>query len=446
MTRSTMETETRLERIATLAGHADATALSPHSLREQLASMRTGSAWLREQSPQCVAGWLNALQALWSDPHAPLCQRAIEDLGISTGWSRVLCEEAVARAANEMNGSAWLRTLSEYEMHSNRSVVFGSQVSAHLLGGPVPATAAAVLARSLTLRSACFIKPASAEPTFARHLVDSVHDIEPMLASVVAQGWWPAGAPDHVHALGDGSDVVGVSGDNTTLVNVRQQLGATCALVEYGERVGVALVDQQMIEDADDRSWALGCAEDAALYDQHGCLSCQVVYVVGAARQELWRAGKVLADEMERASKRWPVGRRAVAFDAGAASWLHDLHVRTAVGLAAHVWNAEHRGDWLVVAVDDPSPELIPGCRTVMVKSLPTWDHATEALAGWTGRIQGVAIAARDDQRAQIAQAAEALGVGYCCQPGELQRPPVGWHQEGREPFDGWIDNSKSLD
>jgi len=74
-----------------------------------------------------------------------------------------------------------------------------------------------------------------------------------------------------------------------------------------------------------------------------------------------------------------------------------------------------------------------PGLRTVRIHPLQDLSRLPEILVGWSGHLQGAALAG--EAAWQLQSQLEELGMSAFAPPGLLQTPDASWHNGGVHPF-----------
>lgn len=286
-----------------------------------------------------------------------------------------------------------------------------------ILAANLPALAVQPLLPALALRRPVLLKSPSAEPLFAATLARRLAARHAALGAGVAAVTWPGGDREIEEAVFARCARVLAYGDEATIADLADRLGRR--LVAYGPRISIAVVGP----DVDPARVAPGLARDVALFDQRGCLSIHAVFTAGDAALLAER----LAAELAHIRRAWPPGPAPP--DQLAA--VQQLRLEADVRGLPRPPLAPDAGTVVV----EPRPELraSPGLRTVRIHPVPELARLAELLAGWAGRLQGVAVAGED----AIALTPELgrLGVSRVVPPGELQAPDALWHNGGVHPL-----------
>ena len=189
----------------------------------------------------------------------------------------------------------------------------------------------------------------------------------------------------------------------------------------HGHRVSLGVV-------LDDLPGSLsGAAGDASLFDQRGCLSPHGFYVRGDSRAYAELLAKALAIFNSDHPRR-PLG----AAEGGAIRAVReDYRFRAANDDGYAVWLSDdgRSTDWTVIHDGaNPAFTISPLDRVIFVKPLPV--DLGSSLAAVRSHLGAVGYWPGDAKSARwIAE--HVSGAARICPLGEMQRPPLTWHQDG---------------
>lgn len=323
------------------------------------------------------------------------------------------------------------RVLDGFAPGSGRAITAAAPgVTLHLGAGAVPGVTVTSMVRALLVKSPVLAKPGAGDVAlttrFARHL----GRVDPRLGAAVAVQYWSGGAADWApweQSLFGAVDQVVVYGSNATIESVRARAPASTRLIEHGHRIGVAVVNASVAQDA-----AVDAARAVALFDQRGCVSTHLFVVLGdraAARR--W-AGE-LADALSAMETALPSGKAA----AGALSAMHQLRGRLALSAAAsndtELWH-EEGARWTVV-LGTPEAFQPTGGRTAWVLNAPDPEACLEALSPLSPVLQTVGIAGIREERSALAQGLAQLGATRIVPLSEVPFPRAEWLHDGNRPL-----------
>lgn len=286
-----------------------------------------------------------------------------------------------------------------------------------ILAANLPALAVQPLLPALLLRRPVVIKSPSAEPLFAPAFVTALVRREPRLEPAVAAVTWPGGDQALEAPLLAAAGRVLAYGEAATVADLERR--APDKLFGYGPKTSLAVV----AADAQTPEVAAGLARDVALFDQRGCLSIQAVYTTADGDS----VARSLAQELVRLGNEWPPGPPDPVIAASVQQIRMDASLR---GLSHSELPLE-----VGTVVVEPQPDFrpSPGMRTIRIHPLQALHGLPEALAPWSGQLQGVALAGAEARR--LRPQLQALGISRFAAPGELQAPDATWHNGGVHPI-----------
>jgi len=318
--------------------------------------------------------------------------RALLDATVAMGFS-----EEVARAGLRAELDAWrapgaldrLRATLPPGLPPGRLPRTVLVIAARTL----PASAMRAVLRARLLGARVILKPASGQAALARALAAADPEVEAR----------PFGSdqPAALAAAIAGADAVIVLGSDASVAAVRAATPASRTFVGHGHKLSVAWLRRV------DAAAAAGLARDLCAWDQAGCLSPQVVWTREAPDVVAGR----LADAVAAVEAQLPM---VIPEEARLA--------RHAALARAQMLGGAHLTATAIVAWG-PGAELIPGPGYRFLWVLPA-DEA--ALAQAAPLLSSVAT---DEALPLLPPSVRR------CLPGEMQRPPLDWAQDGYPPL-----------
>ena len=224
------------------------------------------------------------------------------------------------------------------------------------------------------------------------------------------------------------AEAVVVFGHDATIAHFRALMRPEQRFVAHGHRLSFGVV----FDDPDFTSAPLA-ARDASLFDQQGCLSPHVFYVVKNAREYAAR----LAGEMRAFQALEPRGRVSLSEANSIRTRREDLAFRAAQAASVELWQSEGATAWTVAYDESPGFPRSPLNRFVFVKPLPADLAAELREVRQHLSCAGFWPATRDRARALA-----SLGVSRLCPLGQMQAPPWTWLQDGAPalaPLVRWV-------
>lgn len=398
-----------------------------------------------------------------ADPADPIGAAAVEAVRYATGSTRAVASELLAQNARGWTSpelSALVRAeLGELAVldeprpdparPGRRRRAAGPPVLHLVLAGNVPGVAVTAVIRGLLVRSGVLCKLPATEPWLVGLFARALHEEDAALAGTLAATWWPVDAPGPVaHEWTKRSGKVVVYGGADAVRALRARTPPTIPLLEYGPRVGVVLLGPA-VSDGE----LAGLARDTLAYDQAGCVSPRLVYLLGdtpgpgearASRGndppsdpridrlaellsvELARRGAVLTTDEEAVDIRGARARLQFGGETGG----------RALGPEDLGWTILHRVE--AGTHSEPLP------RVLWVYELASVEELAELRGVLEGRVQALGIAGVDEPTREAAERlAVELGVSRVTPPGEMAWPPADWRHDGRMqlmPLLRWTD------
>ncbi len=398
----------------------------------------------------------------WLKPDDPYRRQAEEALPAITGFSPSMVREGLTIMMEGLRADR-LRSLMKEELGDpgfldkfrtrrvGRSKAFGPRLITHVLSGNVPALSAAGMITSLLVKSASLIKTATDEPLFAALFARTLVDVEPDLSDCLAVVGWKSGTKE-AKSLEEialqRAEMVIATGSEEALANFKSRLSThhtTKRFLGYGHRVSFGLIGREALTDL--RDIANRAAFDVAMYDQRGCLSPHLFYVETGGRHFPREFAHALGEALSRLQRKLPRGTISTKTAAGLHHFRSMYEIKQADGQDVGIFGSETGNLWTVIYEDDPSFSVSPLFRSVRVKPINDLKHVAPLLSHWRPYLQASGMAVSPERRVPLAEALGLAGVNRICPVGQMQKPAVGWHQDGRLTFSElvrWVDIESS--
>jgi len=443
---------------------------TPQSIAAAALRLREEGAALRQRPAAEVLDALCRVLDEWRDPDSAVARRAeleaalVAEVGYSPEcvreglqlglgeWSGKALREVVARELGGLGelggfgGFGGLGASNAGRADRGGSAVVGFDLTAVVLAGAIPMPTLLAILLPLVLRSPVLVKTSSRDRVTARHVAQSVAQIDAQLGRCIEVCDFP-GSDDPCVAALLAADCVVAMGSDETLQRVAAHVRPPQRWVPYGHRLSLAVVGPKLQSGSALEDVAARIALDTALWDQQGCLSPAAVYVVGSAEFARDMAAAI-ATALEQAEQRWPRGR----IDASAAAAIRNERAEAEMRLAANSSGAGlelHASDdtsWTVVLEPDtrwrPTPlqrflrvyrvEETRGESPEALQSPESFETLESALRPIAQHLAAVALEGFGDETAAVSQRLASLGASRVCRAGQLQAPPLGWHHDGQ--------------
>jgi len=422
------------------------------------ALVRAGLA-LSDRGAGDVLAALGRIGDRFLDPGDPLRTEALELLPATSGLSPEMSAAVLDGMAADWTGERLLALLraelgdgsaldgfvSDPAAPGRQVRALGPRLCVQIVSGSVPGVGATALMRSLLVKGPTLVKPGRGDEVLPVLVARALREEDPEIADAAAVIYWPGGSSALEAAALLHADVVTAYGGDATVNGLRVRSPATARFVGYHHRIGVGVVGPRALTADQSRRTASEVAGAVAFFDQRGCVSPQVVYVLEGGEIDARGFASLLAEGLRTLEGRLPGG----ALDGLESSMLHQVR-GTAELLAASGSGVEvHQGgdaSWTVVF--DPGEARLPYCvgRVVRVKSVPTWKRIVALLAPMSVHLQTVGVAGLGDHTEAMAEALARVGATRVTAFAEVPFPPPWWHHDGQGPLGAlvrWVDLEK---
>jgi hypothetical protein len=284
--------------------------------------------------------------------------------------------------------------------------------------------------RSLLVKSAILLKPGRGDEVLGVLFRRGLAEASPDVARACAVVYWPGGAGEPIEraALAD-ADLVVVYGGDEAVGLVRAQANATAPVVVHPHRVGFGVVGGDTPTEGGFESAAGAAALAVALFDQRGCVSPHLFYVLGRPERAEGFA-EALAGELNRLEGELPPG----PLDVATAVELHQTRGTAELLSAAgqgRVWSGG-AASWTVVLGTDSQFE--PSClgRLVRVKPAASLAAVLDAVRPIRRHLQTVGVAGLTaDDLEDLSEGLARLGGARVAPLEAAPWPPPWWHHDG---------------
>jgi hypothetical protein len=379
----------------------------------------------------------------WLDAKSPWRKQAIEQAPAVTGFSEAMVNEAIDLTFGAITYES-LGELLDRELGNRRVLdefclrghlqtrAMPPRLIVHFLASNVPAPGIVSICCGLLLRSANLVKISTHDPVFPTLFLESVREVDAELADCAATLNWPRNElPLTQAAVGD-ADAVIAYGDDHTVSALRQLTPPTAKFLGYGHKISFAVVAKEAMTEEHLSQLAQAAAFDASVYDQQGCLSPHVFYVEERGQLGPRKFAAALADAMAAYQARVPRGQLSIEEAAEVVKFRTGYEFAAASDRRIGVWASPSGNDWAVIY--DDSPSFVASClnRIVFVKPTDGYKRVLDAIQKFASEISSVGVAPMNERALAFATELARMGVHRVCPIGQMQRPPLSWHHDGR--------------
>jgi hypothetical protein len=418
----------------TVAPHiaADCSGIDPAGLSAVLSELCQARRALALRSRESLITALVDVVDAWLAPSSPWFGRAIALLPEATGLSPAMLSHALPTMLEPLRGDA-LAELVARQVGDTR----GPTLIAHILPGNIPGLAAIAATLSLAIGSAALLKAGHGDRIFPPLFAESIAERDPELGRAIAPCYWPGGTRECEDVALAAADLVVASGDDATIEALVAR--ARGRFIGYGHRISFAAVAAEIVADSGALQGAAEqLAEDVALWDQRGCLSPQLCFVEGPMAAAC-RFGELTAAALRELAGRLPPGVPTTAERLAVRRFRDEAEWRGFAGQGTMLFALDGENDGTIVI--EPDPIFAPSPLGRSLRVLPVDDLAAlgDLLAPVRGVLEGAGIAAPQPRWSALAEWLAMCGVHRVAPLGELQRPPLDWHQGGRPRLADWV-------
>lgn len=379
----------------------------------------------------------------WLTPTSRWRARAIAEAPATLGFSEAMINEAIDLTFGALTVDA-LGDLLDRELGNRRvldefcprgrvhSRAVGPRLITHILSGNVPSPGILSICRGLLLKSANLVRASTHDPVFPVLFVESLREVDPELAECLAVLSWPREETALTQTALAEANAVLAYGDDTTIAQLRKLTPEGAQFLGYGNKVSFGIVAKEAMTSENLPALAEATAFDVSIYDQQGCLSPHVIYVEERGALGPRKFAEALAQAMDAYQKRVPRGQLSVVEAATVSRLRQAYEFRGASDRRVAVWASSTPNEWTVIYEDDPS--FSPSClnRTVFVKPTDGFQRVLDSVQRYADRLSTVGVAPLSERTMAFATDLAKMGVHRVCPIGQMQRPPLSWHHDGR--------------
>ncbi len=223
------------------------------------------------------------------------------------------------------------------------------------------------------------------------------------------------------------------TGSDETIRSISSRLRPNQRFVAYGHRFSIGVLGPAFeIDGGSIQQIAEGFALDVARWDQSGCLSPIVIYLVGVESPAQRKMAHEIATALERISGRMPRGEISTAVAASHANERNEARMRQASS-ETMLFEGE---DYTVVLEVDAQPRPAPLYRFLRIMPVDSLDALERTLVPFGHHLSNVAIAGFSaDGFRTLQRRLVRFGASRSTRPGRLQTPPIDWPHDGMPLF-----------
>ena len=412
--------------------------VSAEDLRAVAKTLKKFASNLRGMKASEIARKLELVARRWQYYDLPERKEALNLLPQISPFSEPVCRQAIDALMEPITTQRLLGLLDEL-LGSHKALddfvdrpsgmkrrAFGADLAFLVLAGNIVGIGVWDIVFCLLCKTPVLVKPSSDEPVLPTLFAQTLEKFAPELSQAVAVIPFPSEREDLLSIVLKECSAVIVYGTDETVEAVKRKTPAKVRFVERGHRFSIAIVDADF---ADERTAEL-LALDVSRFDQKGCLSPQVCFVVVQGTRDTGQGfGEKVARALERMGKELPAN-----LSEGEKASLVQFRL-TCEMLGAQVLAAED-GTWVVAIWDDGNltswQKVSCPARVVHIVTTKSLDEIFESLKPFGKFLQGIAVAMDETKAEKVAEIFGQLGATRICPVGQLQVPPIEWSQDGK--------------
>lgn len=421
--------------------------LSPLMISEACQTLkRNREQYLANRSLQNMVNLLARLAANWLEPEFPFRKYALEH-DMNSRFSRATLERGLDNFFRQLTrenfralisaelGNATDASSGRLESGVSPGGGFwrGPDFQVHIGAGNIPNPAIMSLILGLLTRSAQFLKCASGCSFLPRLFAHSLYDADPKLGACLEIAEWRGGNAGLENALFAEADCVTATGNDETLDQIRVKLPARVRFLGYGHRVSFGIVAGDILSGSRTGKIISAAADDVVAWNQSGCLSPHVIYVMPGGQVSPEHFAQLLADELGTRESSEPRGEISPEESAAITSRRAIYEIRAAHSPATtRHWRSEGSTAWTVVFEADPRFQVSCLNRFIYVKPVSDLKALLESADAVRGKVSTIGVAAPEEMVSEMAVQFAHWGVTRICPLGRMQIPPLTWRHDGR--------------
>ncbi len=346
----------------------------------------------------------------------------VNDLVDSTGLSEAMVRWGLQTTLDSVRVEALLEVRRRAGLFVFGQVNRARLCSVVLAGNVFTACIKAILV-PLLLEVPVLVRPSSRDGVLARALAEA---LEPPFGDAVSIVEFDRTDDKAWDAFFRHADASHVFGGDETLRALRSKTPVSHRFVGHGHGVGVAAVLERPRTNLDEVAAAL--AVDVAAYDQQGCLSPQVVYVMGSRADALTHA-EALHEALAAVEEHLPRGLLDPRDRVTCTRW------RATVAALGDLYEGLTHA--VVVADEAPVPGG-PGHRHLVVRAVPTTGALRQATAPLGHHLKALGWGP-DEKRPLLSEILAEGTAPYLARLGTMQTPPFDLPWDGMPLTEGLL-------
>jgi hypothetical protein len=419
--------------------------LSPAALEHVVAFLRRRRREvLARRTVREIIEVLDRAAVKWLDPAYPPRRDTIAEIAFVTGFSPEMVAHAIEEEQvssqgphllealrNELGDPEFLDGFRPNPRTGGLSRAHGPGLVGAIFSSNIPALPHLEIMRSFLVKAECLGRVSAGEPIFLRRYAETLHELDPELASCLAIVYWERGDDERERTFLRAIDHLVAYGGDAQIGRLMAARPHDLEGTWHGHRLGFVYVTREALAAGQDlRTLARAITYDFAIFDGFACLCPQAVLVEDGGDSSPLALARLCADEMARWSRELPPRHLDLAGAARKQGFAQLCMMSDTVEVIA----APGDGSYLVTLEALQRFEPTGGDRYVRIA--PVSGRADlERLVGALPRrhLQCAAIAAGGAaaRHHELRELLASWGVTRIVPPGIMGRPSMMWHHDG---------------
>lgn len=314
---------------------------------------------------------------------------------------------------------------SVFSRRGKRSVIFPNRIF-HITAGNLFVSGLESLVLGMLTGAVNLVRFPIADPIFLywKQVLDRIC---PEISADIIVGHWPREYTSIMELAIKKSDVVVAFGNDATTQELSTLVSPPRRFIGHGSKWSFAVVDLN----ASSPDTATRLAYDFTVYDQQGCLSPQAAFLIGTQEQAREFAHQ-LTLSMFGMAQRLPRRKLSLEETAALTRIRDEVLTAAASGKVAYVLSGPS-DPYLVtlrMVMDFDQGATNRHCNLFYAADAGT---AIRPLNIFRGHVASLGVEVQDVNT--IVETCDALRIPRICRIGKMQKPPLGWAHDGREPL-----------
>jgi hypothetical protein len=419
--------------------------LSPEAIAVVIAFLRRRQREvLAQRSVRDIVDVLDRAAARWLDPAYPPRRAAITEISFLTGFSPEMVAHAIDEEQVSSQGphliEALRNELGDPEFldgfRPNRHVggftrANGPRLVGAIFSSNIPALPHLEIMRSFLVKSACLGRVSAGEPIFLRRYAQTLHELDPELASCHAIIYWERGDDERERMFLEAIDYIVAYGGDAQIDRLRRLRPPALEGTWHGHRLGFTYVTREALASGQDlRKLARSIAYDFTIFDGFACLCPQVVLVEEGGDTAPRAFAALCADEMARWARELPPRRLDLAGAARKRSFAELCMMSESCDVIA----APADGSFLVTLEAMQRFDPTGGDRYLRIAPIAGFADVERLIGALPRHYLQCAAVASGNAPALHRERCELFaswGATRIVPPGIMGRPSMMWHHDG---------------